>query len=74
MNEALVPGTFTVNQRDTVIWHPGMTVNDLLAEMNYTFPRVVVTIDGHTVPHNGYAETLIPVGADVRVIHLMAGG
>ena len=74
MTETRTSGTVTVNQRDAIAWHPGMTVNDLLAQMSYTFPRVIVTINGRTVPHDGYAETLVPAGADVRVIHLMAGG
>ncbi len=74
MSEPLAAGTVTVNQRDAVTWHPGMTVSDLLTRMGYTFPRVIVTIDGHNVPHDSYADTLIPAGADVRVIHLMAGG
>ncbi len=42
--------------------------------MRFTFPRVIVTIDDTRVPHDAYDATLIPEGADVRVIHLMAGG
>jgi sulfur carrier protein len=74
MSSSTAAGTITVNRRDTVAWRPGMTVSDLLTEMRFTFPRVVVTVDGTHVPHNAYETTVIPEGADVRVIHLMAGG
>jgi sulfur carrier protein len=64
----------TVNRRDQVPWRAGMTVRDLLDGMRYTFPHLIVSIDGELVPHNAYDETVIPPGADVRVVHLMAGG
>lgn len=42
--------------------------------MTYTFPQIIVTINGVVAPYNAHAETLVPDEADVRVIHLMAGG
>jgi thiamine biosynthesis protein ThiS len=51
-----------------------MTVSDLVRHMNYTFPRLVVSINSSVVPYDAYATTEIPEDADVRVIHLMAGG
>ena len=66
--------TITVNQRDVVAWRFGMTVSDLLREMNFTFPRVIVSINSTLVPHDACETTTIPAGANVRVIHLMAGG
>jgi sulfur carrier protein len=64
----------TINQRDELAWREDLTVQDLLDTMSYTFPRVIVTIDGVVVPHDAYAGTQVPDEADVRVIHLMAGG
>lgn len=63
-----------VNQRDRLPWHEGMTVRDVLAEMNYTFPHLVVIIDGVVIAHEAYETATVPAGADVRVVHLMAGG
>jgi sulfur carrier protein len=51
-----------------------MTVEDLLEAMRYTHPQVVVTINGDLVAHDAYGEVEVPDGADVRVVHLMAGG
>jgi len=64
----------TINQRDRVAWHAGMTVAELLATMAYTYPQIIVSIDGVLVPYDTYDQTPIPDESDVRVIHLMAGG
>jgi sulfur carrier protein len=64
----------TVNRRDQVPWRRGMTVQDLLDTMTYTYPHVVVTINGDLVAQDTYADVEVPDDADVRVIHLIAGG
>lgn len=51
-----------------------MTVAELLAAMTYTYPHIIVSIDGILAPYDTYDQTLIPDESDVRVIHLMAGG
>ncbi len=55
-------------------WEEGLTVKKLLERKGYTFPTIVVLIDGLSVPENEYESTIIPDGADVKAIHLMAGG
>ena len=42
--------------------------------MRYTFPHIVVAVNGTLVRHDAYDTTTVPDGADVRVVHLMAGG
>jgi sulfur carrier protein ThiS len=42
--------------------------------MRYTFPHIIVSIDGEVVPRQEHATREVPAGADVRVIHLSAGG
>jgi thiamine biosynthesis protein ThiS len=51
-----------------------MTVASLLRSLRFTFPRIIVSIDGEVVPREDYATRRVPDEADVRVIHLMAGG
>lgn len=63
-----------VNNRDEIEWKEGLTVSDLLDRFNYTFPHSVVTINGEVVDRKDYPERTIPDKADVRVIHLIAGG
>ena len=63
-----------VNRRDHVDWEEGMTVSSLLAVLRYSFPRIIVSVDGDLVPPEKYESYAIPDHADVRLIHLMAGG
>jgi len=63
-----------VNRRDPVEWREGVTVADLLKQLRFTFPHIIVSVDGELVPRADYLTHTIPDGADVRVVHLMAGG
>lgn len=63
-----------VNDRDEVGWEEGLTVSGLLERFRYTFPHIIVKIDGEIIPPEVYRTRTIPDGADVRVIHLIAGG
>lgn len=64
----------TLNKREQLEWREGLTVQALLEQKTYTYPHIIVSINGTVVKHDAYSETLIPDGADVRVIHLIAGG
>jgi sulfur carrier protein len=63
-----------VNDRDEIEWQEGLTVSALLERFRYTFPHIIVRIDGQLVRREEYPTRAIPDGADVRVIHLIAGG
>lgn len=63
-----------INNRDDLEWKEGLTVSDVLECMRYTFPHIVVKVNGEVVAPEDYAAYPIPEGADVRVIHLIAGG
>lgn len=51
-----------------------MTVSRVLEVMNYTFRMLVVKVNGKLVKREEYKTFLIQENADVRVIHLVAGG
>ena len=63
-----------VNNRDEIEWEEGLTVADLLKRFRYTFVHIIVKIDEEIIPREDYATRTIPDGADVWVIHLIAGG
>jgi len=63
-----------VNNRDEIEWEEGLTVSALLDRFRYTFPHIIVKIDGQVVPREQYPTRTIPDGANVQVIHLIAGG
>ena len=58
----------------TLDWVEGITVHDVLREMNYLFPLLIARINGILIPRNKYDSTVIPDGAIVDIIHLMSGG
>ena len=63
-----------VNNRDKVEWEEGLTVSALLERFRYTFPHIIVKINGDVIPREQYPTRTIPDAADVWVIHLIAGG
>ncbi len=63
-----------VNNRDEIEWEAGLTVSDLLERCRYTFAHIIVRVDGEVIPREEYDRRVIPDGAQVQVIHLVAGG
>ena len=63
-----------VNNRDEIEWEEGLTVSALLERFRYTFAHIIVKINGDVIPREEYPTCIIPDGADVWVIHLIAGG
>ncbi|HBV88745.1 MAG TPA: thiamine biosynthesis protein ThiS [Desulfosporosinus sp.] len=62
-----------VNGRDYP-WRAELSVKQLLAEMNFTFPLIIVVINGKTVPKDEFTCTVIENGDDIQAIHLICGG
>ncbi len=63
-----------VNDKFEVEWEEGMTVAQLLERLKFSFPLVIVSIDGVLVPKDEYATRQLPSGAEVKVLHMTAGG
>ena len=63
-----------VNNREEIEWREGMTVSDLLESLNYTYHHIIVKVNGELVARGSYETYLVPDGADVKAIHLIAGG
>ncbi|MGI6393527.1 MAG: sulfur carrier protein ThiS [bacterium] len=65
--------TVTVNG-NVIEWFEGMTVTDVLSIMRYTFKLLVIHVNDEIIKRDEWSSTLIPLGAEVKVIHLMSGG
>jgi thiamine biosynthesis protein ThiS len=63
-----------VNDKFDIEWHEGMTVNSILEALKFTFPMIIVSVNGKVVPRSGYGATRIEDNDVVKVIHLIAGG
>jgi len=55
-------------------WESGMTVRDVLRKMNYTFPLLIVRLDGRLISRSDYDTTEVPDGTLMDAIHLISGG
>jgi sulfur carrier protein len=63
----------TVNGKE-IGWEEGMTVTSLLQKCRYTFPLIIVKINGHLVPRRLFDQHPVADGDGVEAIHLMGGG
>ena len=58
----------------TVAWHEGMTISDLLNELGDPHPYAVVRIDENYVSRPNFDKTTIPDDSEVFLIPMIAGG
>jgi sulfur carrier protein len=55
-------------------YEPGMTVRDILKRRNYVWRMIAVFVNGDLVPKSKYDTHRVPDGAEVKVVHQIAGG
>ena len=58
----------------TINWREGMTISDLLIEINDPHPYAVVRINQSYVSRPNFDKTIIPDDAEVYLIPMVAGG
>ncbi len=63
-----------VNDKFDVEWEEGTTVASILEVLKFTFPMIIVSVNGKVVPKSEYRTTTIEDNDEVKVIHLIAGG
>ena len=65
--------SLTVNKK-TVSYVEHETIQDLLKRLKFTFPLVIVKINGTHISRDKFSETMVPDAADIQVIHMISGG
>ena len=65
--------TIMVNRRP-VEYVEGETVKGLIKRMKYTFPLLVVKVDGVLVPGKDHKDFMVEDGSNIDIIHLTSGG
>ena len=58
----------------TVAWHEGMTISDLLNELDDPHPYAVVRINEKYISRPNFDKTTIPDNTEVFLIPMIAGG
>jgi sulfur carrier protein len=55
-------------------WHEGLTVREVLDNLGYNFPSVLVRVNGTIVRRRSWDSTVVPDEAEVEVRPIVAGG
>jgi len=63
-----------INDRDKIGWFEGMTVKDILNEMEYSYIMITVTVNDKVIIDEEYETYTVPDKADIKLIHLCHGG
>jgi thiamine biosynthesis protein ThiS len=50
------------------------SVSDLLKRMHYTFPLIVVKINGKLIKKIDYSNAIVPNESKIQVVHMISGG
>ena len=66
--------TITLNKRKTNFEAETITVTELFSRMKYTFPMIIVKINGRLIKKDQYDQSAIKDGDEVEAIHLISGG
>lgn len=74
MSRRLIIQPYVLVNGTKIAWEENMTVPRVLELMNYTFRLLVVKVNGVLIKRKDYHTTLIPKNAEVKVIHMVAGG
>lgn len=64
----------TLNNRDEIFEESTLTIEQILKIKKFTFPRVVIKINGLLIRKPAYAEAKVADGDTVEIIHLISGG
>lgn len=66
----------TLNNRPEILDLSGSqaTVSEILKVKNFTFPRIIVRLNGDLVKKTNYDNTLVKAGDNLEIIHLISGG
>lgn len=66
--------TCVVNGASESFGSPSLTVRELLKAKGWSFPLIIVTLNGKLVPRDGWDSASVGEGDSVDAAHLMSGG
>ncbi|MBU1023022.1 sulfur carrier protein ThiS [bacterium] len=55
-------------------WRDGMTIQDAMNEVKFSFPLVVVSVNDEIIPQKELPKFVLQDGDKVEVLHLTSGG
>lgn len=64
----------TLNDRPYDNWHGDLTILGVMEHMKYTWPKLVVKVNGELVWPEEYGNVILQENDDLKIHHLLAGG
>jgi sulfur carrier protein len=59
---------------EKIEWREGMTVRDAMNEVKYSFPLVIVSVNGKVIEQKQLDKYIINDNDKIKVFHLISGG
>lgn len=63
-----------LNNRQFEYWKEGMTIEDVIKIMKYSFPMLVIKVNGKVVNRKECVNYLLKENDDLKIHHLISGG
>ncbi len=64
----------TLNNREETFESDGLTIKEIMSIKNFTFPRVIVKLNGSLIKKEQYTTVQIHDSDHLDIIHLISGG
>lgn len=63
-----------LNNRPYGGWREGLSIQDVIRENKFTWPKLVVKVNNELVWPEDYGNVILKEDDDLQVIHLLGGG
>ena len=63
-----------LNNRPYTGWREGLSIQDLINENKFTWPKLIVKVNNQLVWPEDYGNVVLLEEDDLQVIHLLGGG
>jgi thiamine biosynthesis protein ThiS len=63
-----------LNNRQFEHYVENMTIQDVIDVMRFTYPRLVIKVNGQLIQKKEYSNFFLNENDDVKIHHLLAGG
>ena len=63
-----------LNNRPYPDWHEGLTIRGVMEHMKFTWPKLVVQVNGQLIWPEDYDKVTLEEADDLKIYHLLGGG
>lgn len=63
-----------LNNREEIFELNKLNINELMAIKKYSYPKIIVKVNGRIIEKEDFASTFVKDGDKVVILHMLAGG